>query len=399
MSTQFNITDSSVSNLAKRKYAQKSLNMYNGLIPALGLVKKTFDNVGERVERAVPTGYAGGASFGSLGTANRPVYEKAYFTTKSVYCVAEIDRRTIKQFTTEGAFVDGIQETMKKTVEKFNWLMDYTFTGPGTGALGTIDSLVDTNPTFVLTITTASWVKARWEVREHVNIGTGTDRFEITAVNRTTRAITVVRRSGSYTPAAADVVYIDGGLGNTPQGLLGALSATTSTLYGITVADRWQSYQLAAGGAGISPDIMNQAALGVWDNVGISPTAILTSVVQMRKLLSSIEDQKQYNLEPTKLAPRAENLVGKVSFSAVQFMTVNGAVPIIVDRFVPDDTMMFVNFDECEIAHSDQGWFDDEGFIFLRAPNSDSYQARYGGYLEDYIPPTVCGIVTGLATS
>lgn len=401
MSSNFNISDASVSNLAKRKYAQKSLNMYNGKVATLGLIKKTFGNVGERVERAVPTGFQGGASVGYLGTANAAPYEKAYFTTKSVYTVAEIDGRTISQFKDEGAFVDGISEVMKKTVEKFNWLMNFLVTGGSDGKLGVVSSAtLISGVTWDLVITDASWVKARWEVKEHVNIGDGNnDRFEITAVTRSTKTVRVVRRTGSQVPVAAHSVYIDGGYNASPEGIAGVFSANSGTKYGITVQDRWQAYQRAASSATISPDLLNDVVLGVIDNVGISPTHLLTSTLQVRKLMNSVEDQKRYSLSPTKLEPRASELIGKVSFSGIEYMSPDGPIPIIIDRFLADDVVSAVNFDESEIAHSKQGWFDMEGFIFLRKAGADAYECRYGGYLENYFPPTVNGWLSGLSTT
>lgn len=402
MSSNFNIADASVSNLAKHKYAQKSLNMYNGKIPTLGLIKKTYGNTGDRVERAVPVGFQGGASIGYLGTANAAPYEKAYFTTKSVYCVAEIDGRTIAQFKDEGSFVDGIQEVMKKTVEKFNWTMNFLVTGGSDGKLGIIStSTIVSGVTWDLVITDASWIKARWELKEFINIGDGNnDRFEITAVTRATKTIRVVRKTGGHVPVAAESVYLDGGYGASPEGLSGVLSATAgATKYGITVQDRWQAYQKAAASATISPDLLNDLVLGIVDNVGFSPTHLLTSTLQIRKLMNSIEDQKRYDLSPTELEPRATELIGKVSFSGIQYMSPEGPIPIVVDRFLADDVVAAVNFDESEIAHSKQGWFDMEGFIFLRKAGADAYECRYGGYLENYFPPTVNGLTSGLATT
>lgn len=400
MASGFNITDASVSNLAKRKYAKASLNMYNGQIPTLGLIKKTFDNVGERIERPIPTGFAGGASFNHLSIANRGVYEKAYFGTIPVYTVAEINRKTIKAFKDEGAFVDGIKETMKKTVEKFNWVMNYTVNGPGDGSFGTIDSVTaNGGGSYSVVITAASWVKARWEIREIVNVGTGdTSQFEITAITRSTRTVTIVRRSGSKVPVATDVVYLDGSYDGAPQGAIGVLSATSGTKYGIPIADRWQAAQINASGAGISADLLTQLVLETWENVGLFPTHLTTSVLQIRKLMATIEDLKRYSLTPTELSPRAKELVGRISYSGVEFMTPSGAIPILVDRQLPDTVVAAWNMNECEIAHNDQGWFDDEGFIFLRKEGADAYEARYGGYLDNYIPPTTCGYLYGLAS-
>lgn len=71
MASNFSITDTSVQNLFKRQYNAKSLNVYNGKVPYLGLVNKTHNMVGLQEERQVPTGYQGGAGSGTLPVANR----------------------------------------------------------------------------------------------------------------------------------------------------------------------------------------------------------------------------------------------------------------------------------------------------------------------------------------
>jgi hypothetical protein len=45
----------------------------------------------------------------------------------------------------------------------------------------------------------------------------------------------------------------------------------------------------------------------------------------------------------------------------------------------------------------DHGWFSDDGTVFLRSNTSDAYNARYGGYLENYVVPSFMGQLTGLA--
>jgi hypothetical protein len=123
----------------------------------------------------------------------------------------------------------------------------------------------------------------------------------------------------------------------------------------------------------------------------VAPTNLIVPTLQLRKLLAQTEDLKRYDMSRVELAPRAKNLVGHLSFSAIQFMTVSGAISVLASRMVHDSKVYGTNFDEGEIAHSDQGWFDDEGFIFLRKAGADAYEARYGGYLEVYLPPTLNG--------
>jgi hypothetical protein len=138
---------------------------------------------------------------------------------------------------------------------------------------------------------------------------------------------------------------------------------------------------------------MNECMLGVEKQCGKAPNLIVTSYVQYRKLLNLLEDQKQYVLDA-----RADNLKGKVSFKGVEFMSTMGAVGVFCDRFVEDDRMYFLNDNFIEIYHRPGfGWFEDDGTIFLR-DSGDTYSARYGGYLQCYIPPTFHGVMTSLAT-
>jgi hypothetical protein len=181
---------------------------------------------------------------------------------------------------------------------------------------------------------------------------------------------------------------------NDPSGLKGVLDATSGTQYGISVARRWQAgAQVAAGGAGLTTDLMNQTMLEIQRKSGKVPNLIITSFTQYRKLLNVLEDQKQYIVEP-----RSPELVGKVSFRGVEFMSSAGPVGVFPERFCEDDRMYMLNDNFITIHHRpDFGWFDDDGSVFLRTASSDAYEARYGGYLEAYVVPPFHGVISGLA--
>jgi hypothetical protein len=90
--------------------------------------------------------------------------------------------------------------------------------------------------------------------------------------------------------------------------------------------------------------------------------------------------------------------MGKVSFKGVEFMSSAGAVGVFPERFCQEDRMYFLNDNYIECHHRpDFGWFEDDGTVFLRDSSSDSYSARYGGYLETYIVPNFHGVISGLA--
>jgi hypothetical protein len=78
-------------------------------------------------------------------------------------------------------------------------------------------------------------------------------------------------------------------------------------------------------------------------------------------------------------------------------MSSAGPVGVFADRFVADDQMLFINDQAVELFHRPGfGWFDDDGTVFLRKPDSDDYEARYGGYLQAYVVPSFHGILSGL---
>lgn len=395
-----NFSLTSATNLFKIKYGKLSENVYNSSNVLLGRVKKQFDFTGKQLFVPVPTSFQGGVGSGSLPTANAANYQDAIITAKKMYARVEIDREAIKaSMNDEGAFVRGTKEVVQKGVESWMRNMTRALLNDGSGELGIIDAggVTDNGSgNYDVVITSASFKEANWEEADYVNVETGnTDQFEVEAVDPDTRTITIQRITGSQVPAAADEIFMQNSESNDPQGIKGVLDATSGSLYNITVQRRWKAAsQVAAGGAGLTTDLMNQVMLEVQRKSGKTPNLILTSFTQYRKLLNLLEDQKQYIIEP-----RAEDLKGKVSFRAVEFMSATGSVPVVVERFVEADRMYFLNDNFITIHHRpDFGWFEDDGTIFLRKADSDAYEARYGGYLEAYIVPSFHGVITGLAT-
>jgi hypothetical protein len=187
---------------------------------------------------------------------------------------------------------------------------------------------------------------------------------------------------------------MQGSKDNDPYGLKQVCDATSGSLYGVTVDRRWQAYQAAAGGAGISTDNLNLDMLSIEKKVGKCPDMIVTSYEQYIKIQNLLEDQKRYVIDP-----RAKDLKGVVSFKGLEFMGPKGPVGIFYDRMVDKDRVYYLNSNFIEIHHAPGfGWFEDDGTVFLRKASSDEYEARYGGYLQVYIQPPFQGVRTGLST-
>lgn len=403
---QFNLTNSSA--YFKEKYLKLSENVYNSANVTLARVKKSYDFVGKQTVRAIPQSFAGGVGSGSIPIPQFDLASDAIFTAKKVYAVCEIDREAIKAADgKDGSFVAQTKHSVEKTVESFNRNMsrilwnelDNGQLGTGDGATNVTGDGTTATP-FLVIISAATWKEANWEEMDGVNVGTETTVLRIAEVVPSTRQIKLVGTSAILAAAAAlpgsitSKIYMQGSKDNDPQSIARVLDATSGSLYGITVTRRWQaSTQIASGGAGLTTDFMNKDMLEIQRKCGKVPKLIITSFTQYRKLLNLLEDQKRYIVEP-----RAENLKGKISFEGLAFHSSAGLVPIFPERFVADDRVYYVNDDFVEMIHRpDFGWFDDDGTVFLRKADSDAYDARYGGYLENYIAPNFHGVRTGLA--
>lgn len=401
----FSIAEASA--LFKIQYDKLSENSYNSANVLLGRIKKSFDFVGKQRLQAVPQSFSGGVGSGSLPKANTADYREAIITAKKVYAVVEIDRETIKAaMRDEGAFVRATKEVAEKGVESYMRNMSRILFGEGTGSLGAGDGTTNVSGAgtsgdpYVVTISDASFKEANWEERDLVNVGTETTTLEVSAVDPDAKEISLVGSSATLSGATgsspiSDEIYMQGSKDNDPQGLKGALDATSGTLYNIDVARRWKAFQVDASAAALSTDLMNKMMLGVEKKIGKAPNLIITSYKQYEKLLNILEDQKRYTLHP-----RAKNLQGQVSFTGVEFMSSKGPVGVFPERFCEDDRMYFLNDNHVEAIHRpDFGWFDDDGTVFLRKADSDAFEARYGGYLEIFINPSFHGVLTNLDIS
>jgi hypothetical protein len=395
------------SNLFKIKYGKLADNTYNSASVLLGRCKKEYNFVGKRMDIAVPTSFAGGVGSGSLPIANYASVQDAVIEAKKMYAVGSIDREAIKAASvSEGAFIELTKFSTQKAVESWMRNMSRTLFNDGTGSLGVTTAAAAGGsaaaPTVV--ISSATWKESNFEEKDYIMLDSVSNPYstsaiwEITAVAPSTRTLTLSRISGTVDLTAdtgAKTLYMQYSKDNDPSGLKGVLDATSGTQYSITVGRRWQaSAQIAASGAGITADILNQGMMEVQRKSGKVPNLIITSFTQYRKLLNILEDQKQYLLDP-----RAQDLVGKISFRGLEFLSAAGPVGIYAERFVEDDRVYLLNDNYITIHHRpDFGFFDDDGTVLLRDASSDSYSFRFGGYLQTYVVPPFHGVVTGLAT-
>ena len=412
-----------VSALFKIKYEKLSENVYNSANVLLGRVKKSYNFTGKRLSIAIPQSFAGGVGSGNLPTANTAVYGDAQITAKKMYAVVEIDRETIKaSLSDEGAFVRATKEVVQKGVESFMRNLSRAMFKDGSGRLGQVSNDSGSLREIVLAtglgpvgnevadatkVKIADFKEANFEERDLIQVVNGSasataslrssDKLEIEQVLVDSGHI--ILKGTSLNIQALDDLVMQESLNNDPTGMKGVLDKTPGagvTNYGIKVGRRWQAVQKTHS-QDISTDVLNEVMLKIKKACGKSPNLIVCSYKQYEKILKILEDKVQFKVEAR---AQIQTVNGALSFSGIQFMSIDGPVGIFPERFVEDDRIYLLNDAHIHIHHRpDFGWFDDDGTVFLRKATSDAYEARYGGYLEVYINPCFHGVITGLPSA
>jgi len=413
--TNFNLTD--ISDAFKERFTGVMMDQYNNSNVTWMKIKKSFKFLGKQENRSLGLSNGSGFGTGSLPTASNDSasYDQANLTHKKVYSVVEIDRLAMKAGkNSEGIFdVSALEHVAKRAVTSLNRNMSRILFGDGTGELyvgnasnSNVSGAGTAGDPYVINMDgdATSMVWANFEEGDLVNINSETTNLSISAVSKTSgsESVSVVGTStrlaaltGSGPFTTTDQIFPQGSKDNDPEGLE-MIGNTSGTTYGVSHTNRrFQGTSIAAGGAAISEDLLNQLVLDIEEESGETPDMIVASYYQFRKIKDFMSDHKRIEV-----LPRDERLVGKVSFSALQFMSASGPVPIVADRFVKRDYVYALNTNKIEALHApDFGWFDEDGTIFLRRDTSDTYQARYGGYMEIFIEPRFQGRLTGLADS
>lgn len=415
---------SNEANLMKVKYGKLIDKQFAQDNVIFGRMKINKNFVGSQIERPIIQSIGGGVGAGSLPTANESKTDKAIITSKKVYAVCSIDRETkAAAKKDEGAFVRMTAFPVKASTKAFNRNQERMFTrksADGTAGNGALIKGHATNTNvsgagtsgcpYVVSFDRASnYFPAEFqaiEVGDLLNVNSEITDLEVTAMTETvsggysTGTISLVGTStrlaalaGVGPFAATDYLYMQGSKGNEMLSIGDVLAATSGKLYSVDVARRWQAFQKDASSAGISTDLLNEVILNVKRQSGESPKLILMGHHQYIKYLNLLEDQKTYNLPA-----RDKRFKASVSFAGIEHQGPDGAIPVMMSRFIDSDKVYFLNEDHIELNLRPGGfeWFDDDGTVFLREA-TDSYEARYGGYGELYVNPHFQGYLYGLA--
>ena len=413
------------SEVFKIHYTKKSENLYNSSTVLEGRIAKKYNFTGSKKTVLNPLSYSGGVGSGRLPKANAANYKQAEIESERVYATCEIERESIYASADDkGAFLRATAETVKKTVESYNRNVARIQFGDGSGVLGTGDAtgadvvgLGTVASPYILQFPVSGWKEANWEEQDYVQMVVATapeggdtevnlllvqyvdvDNRKVHLVGTSARLAALV--AGTSPLAATDEVCMQRSYNKDPMGLMGITNfseAATGSLYAIPFQRRWSMTVQDKAGRGINPDMMNGIMLEIERKTGKVPNMIMTSYKQFQNILALLEEQKTYCLGNRNLK-KGQNLKGQWGFDGVEFMSTRGPIGIFTDRFCEDDRVYFLNDNFIERHHRPgHGWFTDDKTVFLRLNDDDAYGARYGGYFQNYVPPTFHGCIKGLA--
>lgn len=410
-------TDSNYSALFKRTYGEYGDNLYGSGAedPIEAAITKYFDFGGLQHEFPLKLGFGGNTGFGSLPETTGTRNVNVILTRKKAYARIQLDRETIVASRGKAsAFKEATSEATESALKSFIRTQACAAYNDGTGILGQFSgNATGTAAAPVVTILNTGnyqFRQAYFEEDDLLQVVTNsttlqaTSLFQVTAVNVVTRAITLSRITGAVDltaiGAGTHALVLQGSFNLSPMGLLGVVNFASGNLYSVPFQRRFSPYILPAGAGLISVDLLNQAMLQIDQRAGMPPTHFIFSVKQMEKFLNQLEDKKRYT--STTVDTRSNKLATKatVSFSAIEMMGVRGPITIVSSRYVRDDMVLAVNMDKCFRKHAEKfGWFEEDGSVLLRLANADAYEARYGGYYENFFNVLYFGAITGLASA
>lgn len=397
---------STASDYLKVKYAPAGLVILNSRTDALKRLPKRIEKFGDAFEQSVQLSLAVSAGSGEFfPDAVVEKTEKVRFDAKRLYATGVIDRYLTKTAVGgETAFIDSKKHKFEQVQKGFAWNIERQLFTLAADGLGTVASVVDTDPTFVVTVTAASFKPFNWEVGMKINFGTSLEKFTLTVVDKPNLKITVTRDVGGVTtPTAADVMFMQNSKDAELVSFADVLSATSGSLYGVPVQDRWQADQQTGLGQTITEELLDNAVLDIADLTGSmsddSTSDIILHTSSWKILKSQQEGLKTYTI-PNSNVPKA--LQASLGLTALQYFSpvTSNPVPIYTSRFMKTDEVFGLNFKRAKMmmVHNPM-FFDDDGSVLNRTPDRrDTWEFIYGMYAEMYMQPAYQFLLSGLTS-
>lgn len=391
-------------NMFKRLYLAKDLsNQALRRTPLFRVIPKKNDLVGEGIY--IPYNYAlpvGSARSFTRAQANVKAskVDRWFVERKQYYGFHKIGAEAIYASRgREGAFLSAKEKEINELLKYMGQEIGSHFWGDSSGAIGQTSTDPGTGSTGTITLVTV-----RDAVKFHIGQtliansaltgGTNrTDAYEVTAVNRVTGVITLLRTSGSSNDwAVNDYIFVDGNHGTAAE----AVSSTgnddvmitgvqawipsadpSTTLLGMTRTD---DPVMKAGWRGSDLGSISESARALAAQMGqyfeSSASGLWLSRYNWYRLEQELEAKNAKVIDQ-----RATQVFGT---PALMLLTPEGNIPVMADPFCPDTAGFLLDHSSWEIHHMEglPHMVTDDGLSSLRLSDDDGIEVRFRAWME-----------------
>ena len=341
----------SAQNALKDAYLSAVSNVLNTKTnPLFAKIKQSTNDVyGRQIIKVAPIGINGGIGAGTetgeLPTAKGNNYVQLKTTLKNLYGTLEISDKAIRaSANNNGAFIDLLSAEMEGLINSSKFNLGRMLYGDGTGAVATVVSYADGAATMnsvknliegmVVDVYTSAGVKTS-------NVG-----LRVKYVDRVNKAVTFTTNPTDI--AEGCVLYVQGSKGNEITGL-GAIFNTASNLYGLTRSEnKWLNPYISSTSQEISDNVLQTAIDFLEENSSSNVDFISCGAGVRRAYLQYLACYRR-NVDVMELES------GHKAISV-------GGVPMVVDRFVEDDTLYLLDTSKFTLHQlCDWEWIEGEG--------------------------------------
>ena len=327
-------------------------------------------------------------------------------TRKTLYGFLTIDAQAMKAARKDiGAFLRVRQKETNEILSYMKMVLGgHGFWGDGAGDMGRVSAKTGTDPSTDITVAQVDAIKFHLNQRIVFNATrTGTaggikaSVYKVTAVNRGTGKITVLRLSGSGSgtdPAVNDYVYLEGAYDAMPLGVSAFIPASDPGTGGVPAA--------LLGMTRTDDPVMKAGWRGTWQgSIEESAKYLVTLMGQYFDRFSSalwLSDYNWFRLEQELTAQgrkvidaRATQVFGS---PALALLTPGGEVPVVADSYLDNSTGFILDMSAIEVHHLDNliHIVDDDGLGLVRQAADDGVEIRFRSWSENIIQrPFKCG--------
>lgn len=339
--------------------------------PLFAKIKQSNNDVyGRQIIKSAPIGINGGIGAGTetgvLPVANGNNYIKLKTTLKNLYGSLEISDKAVRaSASNSGAFIDLLSAEMEGLLNSSKFNLSRMLYGDGSGCVATVSSVSDgaVKMDSVKNLIEGMVV----DVYSSTGVKTSNVGLRIAYVDRTNKTVLF---STPATLSEGQKLYVQGSKDNEITGI-GAIFAQTESIYGLSRADnKWLTPYTSATEQEISDDMMQTAIDFLQENSGSNVDIITCGSAVRRAYLKYLACYRR-NVDVIEL---------EGGYKAISF----AGVPMVVDRFVEDDTMYLLDSSKFTLHQlCDWEWIEGEGGNILRQkPGYAAYTATLVKYAD-----------------